>query len=350
MNSSATNTKASPLKLPLGPLMVDLEGQTPCAEELDFLRHPAVGAVILFARNYQSKSQLSELVDEIKAVRTPSLLVAVDQEGGRVQRFSEEFYQLPAAGDIGKVYASDRARGLEMAEAVGQLMASEVLQTGVDFSFAPVLDCQDPQSQVIGDRAFHRDPAQVCELANAYIAGMNRAGMAATGKHFPGHGCVLEDSHIQLPVATHSIADLEERDLLPFRQLAKSLGGIMTAHVLFEKIDELLPAYSEFWLQQILRKKLHFNGVIFSDDLSMKGADTETDSPPHLRGDAALKAGCDMILVCNDPENARRTADHIGQDYSGDTSCLLSMKAKKNTNSLVSLASLIDKMESLARG
>ncbi len=324
--AAAKVPRQAPLAMPLGPLMVDLSGETMRAEEMDFLRHPAVGAVILFARNYRSKTQVRGLVDEIKALRAPALLVAVDQEGGRVQRFRDGFYPLPAPGRLGELYDRDREQGLAMAETAACLMATEVLQTGVDFSFAPMLDCRGPPNPVIGARAFHRDPAVIGELANAYIRGMNRAGMVATGKHFPGHGGVTADSHRRLPVDARSLAELQQRDLMPFQSLAKRLGGIMTAHVLFERIHAQPPTYSSFWLQRMLRRELRFNGVIFSDDLSMKGAAAELDMP--VRSLAALNAGCDMALICNAPSNARRAADHIAQEYGGDSSRLPSMKAK----------------------
>ena len=326
--------------------MVDLGGQTPSADEIAFLRHPAVGAVILFARNYRNKAQLGALVDEIKAVRSPALLVAVDQEGGRVQRFADGFHTLPAAARIGELYDRDPTRGTAMAGAAGQLMAAEVLETGVDFSFAPVLDCRHPRSRVIGDRAFHRDPAALCALAGAYITGMNRAGMAATGKHFPGHGGVSADSHHQTPTDTRTFAQLEASDLLPFAHLAKQLNGIMTAHVLFENIHEQLPTYSSFWLKAILRKKLNFDGVIFSDDLSMKGAGVAGDIA--TRSAAALAAGCDMALVCNDPAGARRAADKLADGYPCDQARLLSMKRK--TNPPPEPASVAQLAEALATG
>lgn len=306
--------------------MVDLGDETPAAHEIDFLRHPAVGAVILFARNYRSKAQVRALVDEIKALRSPALLVAVDQEGGRVQRFADGFHALPAAGRIGELYDRDRARGTAMAEAAGRLMACEVLETGVDFSFAPVLDRRHPHSRVIGDRAFHNDPAVICALAGAYITGMNRAGMAATGKHFPGHGGVTADSHNETPVDARTFAELEAHDLPPFARLAGRLGGLMTAHVLFEHIHEQLPTYSPFWLRAILRKKLTFDGVIFSDDLSMKGAGAGGDLA--AKSAAALTAGCDMALVCNDPNGAHRAADKLGDGYPCNQARLLSMKGK----------------------
>ena len=316
--------------------MVDLAGETLAAAEVDFLRHPAVGGVILFARNYRTPAQVRELVAAIKAIRCPALLVAVDQEGGRVQRFKGGFHPLPAAGRIGEVYDRDPSRGLAMAEAAGCVMATEVLETGVDFSFAPLLDLRHPRSRVIGDRAFHAHPATVCTLAGAYIAGMQRTGMAATGKHFPGHGGVSADSHHRLPVDARPLAELAAHDLSPFAELVGQLGGVMTAHVRFAHVDEALPAWSRFWLKETLRKKLGFTGVIFSDDLSMKGAGAGDLSMKGAgAGDdlgaksaAALNAGCDMVLICNDPDNARRTAEQLADHYPGNPTRLLCMRPK----------------------
>ncbi|MGR3914257.1 MAG: beta-N-acetylhexosaminidase, partial [Gammaproteobacteria bacterium] len=314
---------------PLGALMVDLRGEMLCAEEREFLRHPAVGAVILFARNHSGRAQTAALISEIKAARAPPLLVAVDQEGGRVQRLRDGFHALPAAARLGERYDRDRARALILASMAGRLMALDALAAGVDFSFAPVLDCRHAHSRVIGDRAFHADPAAICELAAAYAGGMRGAGMAATGKHFPGHGGVTADSHETLPVDARDFGAVETRDLRPFAALAPQLAGIMTAHVLFKNITAHVPAYSRFWLQEILREKLRFAGVIFSDDLSMKGAgDCGGDSGNGgnedndggggdgggsdditERATAALTAGCDFALICNAPQAARRAAE-----------------------------------------
>ncbi|MDD9875163.1 MAG: beta-N-acetylhexosaminidase [Gammaproteobacteria bacterium] len=316
-------------ELPLGPLMADLRGESLTAGEADFLRHPALGAVILFAHNYRSKAQAGALVAEIKALRSPPLLVAVDQEGGAVQRFTDGFYPLPAAARIGELHHRDRGLGLKAAGAAGQLMAAEVAQTGVDLSFAPVLDCRNPHSCVIGQRAFHPDPGAVFELAGAYITGMRRAGMAATAKHFPGHGGVDADSRRKLPVDSRTLSEIQQRDILPFARLAARLGGVMTAHIQFPRIDRRVPAYSRVWLREILRGRLGFDGVIFSDDLSMAGAantgdDAAADMP--TRCIAALNAGCDMALVCNDPDGARRAADALGDGYACDQERLLAMR------------------------
>lgn len=298
---------AAAVELPLGALMVDLSGEELTAAEADFLRHPAVGAVLLFARNYKNKAQLIELTRSIKSLRAPALLVAVDQEGGSVQRFGAGFHALPAPARLGEIYDRDRDAGLQSAQEAGRLMAAEVAQVGVDFSFAPVLDLANPQSAVIGARAFHRDPAAVAALAGAFISGMRRAGMAATVKHFPGHAGVDADSHRALPVDARAFADIENRDLAPFAALAARAGGVMTAHIQFPRVDARAPAYSSVWLRDILRRQLGFDGAIFSDDLSMAGA-AIADADTPARCAAALKAGCDMALVCNDPTGARQAA------------------------------------------
>lgn len=312
----------TPRALPLGWLMTDVGGLELTAEERDFLKSPAVGGVILFARNYRDKKQLAELIQSIKQLRTPALWVGVDQEGGRVQRFRRGFRRLPAAAEGGKLYDHDPPRARRFAESTGRFMAAELRAIGADFSFAPVLDCANPASEVIGDRAFHHNPRVVCELASAFIRGMRAAGMAAVGKHFPGHGGVAADSHHTLPTDPRGLRALERRDLIPFARLHKQLGGVMTAHVRFPKIHPRPPTYSKFWLQEILRARLKFNGLIFSDDLNMRGAaaglaagagkvsnDDEIDMA--ARCEAALTAGCDMVLVCNNAAGARAAAEML---------------------------------------
>ncbi len=297
-----------PINLPPGPLMVDVGGTGLTREDIELLSRPAVGAVILFSRNFESRSQIATLIDQIKSIRSPALLVAVDQEGGRVQRFKKGFSILPAALDFGRVYDKDRDRdrALALSLETGKLMARELIEVGVDFSFAPVLDCANCDSEVIGDRGFHQRPQVIAELADAFISGMNSAGMAATGKHFPGHGGVVEDSHAELPVDNRTLRELEDCDLIPYKNLAGKLAGIMTAHVHFPNIDDELPTWSPFWIQSILRQRLKFQGVVFSDDLSMKGA--ESAGTPLQRTQRALQAGCDMALICNDRPAASEVA------------------------------------------
>ena len=292
----------------IAPLMLDLQDTVLSAEEKELLAHPLTGGVILFTRNYESIEQLEYLVKQIRRSTSRQLLIAVDHEGGRVQRFREEFTTLPA---LAKLYeASDNEQTfLQLSHHHGWLMASELRAVDVDFSFAPVLDLNYGVSEVIGDRAFHRQPETVSTLAIEYIKGMREAGMASTGKHFPGHGAVAADSHIDIPIDKRSFDEIWTQDMQPFAELIKKgLDAIMPAHVIYPNIDKQPAGFSSIWLQEILRQKLAFDGVIFSDDLSMQGASfiggfTE-------RAEAALAAGCDMVLVCNDRKGAIEVMDN----------------------------------------
>jgi len=281
----------------LGPVMIGLAGFQIEAEEREMLLHPLVGGVVLFTRNYESIEQLELLVAELHALRDPHLLIAVDHEGGRVQRFRSDFTVLPAIGQLGKVYERDRKTARRLSQLSGWLMAAELRAVGIDFSFAPVLDLDKGVSQVIGDRAFAVEPDTVADLAQCYIRGMHDAGMAATGKHFPGHGSVVADSHLALPVDKRRYEDIQFDDLIPFERLADSgMEAMMIAHVLYENIDANLAGFSPFWLRDVLRQRLGFQGLIFSDDLEMAGA-TVAGTVPE-RAERALAAGCDVVLVC----------------------------------------------------
>lgn len=294
----------------LGPVMIDLLGPELLPEERELLRHPLVGGVILFSRNYVSPEQVERLTAEIHALREPHLLVAVDQEGGRVQRFRDGFTRLPPVSLLGALYDADRKRALRVAETTGWLMASELRAVGVDLSFAPVLDVDCGVSTVIGDRAFHRDPEVVAALARAYMRGMNRAGMAATGKHFPGHGRVCADSHLALPVDERLYEDVYLTDIVPFeRMIHYGLPAVMMAHIVYPRIDPNPAGFSAFWLKEVLRGRLGFQGAVFSDDLSMEGAAGVGDCA--ARAHAALHAGCDMVLVCNNREGAIQVLDGL---------------------------------------
>ena len=318
--------------LPLGPLIVDIPGETLGPDDIILLRSPAIGGVILFSGNYQSRQQIAELTAEIRALRSPPLLVCVDQEGGRVQRFQDGFFRLPAARQVGVKYEQDMQQGLQLARNLGMMMAGELVLAGVDISFAPVLDCSHPESRVIGDRSFSTDPNVVMSLASEFISGMHQAGMAATGKHYPGHGGVREDSHEVQPVDNRELTELLDRDLLPFQGLASRLAGIMTAHVQFPRIDTAIPSFSPYWLDTILRRRLGFSGMVFSDDLTMGGA--EQGGEPIERAHSALQAGCDMILVCNDRSAALEIAEQLGDEHNPDPKKTRSLYATKKLSAL----------------
>jgi beta-N-acetylhexosaminidase len=286
------------LTMSLGPIMVDLAGTELTPEDRDLLRHPAVGGVILFARNYSSPAQLAELTTAIHDLRAPRLLIGVDQEGGRVQRFREGFTRLPPAGRFGTLYAQDPRRATAACTAVAWLMAAELQVVGVDFSFAPVLDLDRGLSRVIGDRGFGAGVEQVSALSAAWAAGVRQAGMAAVGKHFPGHGGVAADSHTELPQDARDLTDLLDTDLVPFRRLiAHGLEAVMPAHVVYPQVAPEPAGFSPKWLQEVLRGHLGFSGVIFSDDLNMAAAAAGGDYSE--RAQAAAQAGCDMLLICN---------------------------------------------------
>ncbi len=287
----------------LGPVMLDIEGTELNEHDIRRLQHPLVGGVILFARNYQSPAQLKALTSAIHEVRQPPLLIAVDHEGGRVQRFREGFTRIPAMRELGKIWDKNRKRAKELAEQAGWVLAAELRAHGVDFSFTPVLDIDYGNSGVIGDRAFHRDVRGIADISHSLMTGLKKGGMQAVGKHFPGHGFVAADSHVDIPVDERSFSQIEEEDIEPFRRMVDfGLPAIMPAHVIYPKVDSRPAGFSSVWLQQVLRRHLGFNGVVFSDDLSMEGA--VVAGGVTQRAEAALGAGCDMVLVCNRPDLA----------------------------------------------
>lgn len=293
----------------LGALMFDLETLALTAEEREMLAHPAAGGVILFARNQADADQLTALIASIRAIR-PGLLIAVDHEGGRVQRFREGFSRLPPMARYGEAYATAPARALRGAELAGWLAGAELRAFDIDLGFAPVLDVESGFSTVIGDRAFARDPETVTALARAYIRGVHRAGMAAVGKHYPGHGGVAADSHLELPCDHRPLTELEARDLIPFVRLgAEGLDGIMTAHVVYPQVDARPASFSPAWIRDMLRGRLGYDGAVFSDDLAMGGAAGFGDFPQ--RAAAALEAGCDMVLLCQRPEARGKLLEHL---------------------------------------
>jgi beta-N-acetylhexosaminidase len=298
--------------------MVDVAGTELTPEDVRVLSHPLVGSVILFSRNYRDVAQVSSLTAAIRAVRTPSLLVAVDHEGGRVQRFRDGFTGLPPARTLGRRYDEDRREGLSLAKGAGWLMASELRAVGVDFSFAPCVDLDYGVSEIIGDRAFHRDPEAVAALAVAYMSGMREAGMAAVAKHFPGHGAVIADSHVALPIDRRKFVDLEA-DIRPYRPLIENnLAGVMGAHVVFPAVDPLPASLSKRWISGVLRGEMGFHGCVFADDLSMAGA--AAFGGVIERAELAFAAGCDVLPICNDRQAVKSVLDHFGPDVGSPAS------------------------------
>jgi beta-N-acetylhexosaminidase len=283
--------------------MLDVGGSALTAADRARLGHPLCGGVILFARNYQSPAQVSALTAEIHALRTPPLLIAVDHEGGRVQRFRDGFTPIPPMRALGRLHDEHPHLATRLAEEIGRVMGAELRSIGVDFSFTPVLDVDHGPSTVIGNRAFHADPVVITVLARALIRGLRRAGVSAVGKHFPGHGCIAADSHLEVPVDERSFEAIETCDLLPFARLAADgLAAIMPSHVVYPQVDARPAGFSPVWIKDVLRARLRFDGVVFSDDLSMAGAAPAGGVVERVR--KALEAGCDMALVCNDPDAA----------------------------------------------
>ncbi len=291
-------------------VIADLESTGVAEHERELLRHPGLGGIILFSRNYSDPGQLARLCSEIHDIAGRRLLLSVDQEGGRVQRFREGFTALPPAAAFGRVYDKCRDRARALSHAAGATMAMELLRCGVDLSFAPVADLDRGLCAVIGDRAFHRHPGAVLELCGAWIRGMREAGMCAVAKHFPGHGAVAEDSHLEIPEDGRALQQLLAEDLVPFGGLVDlGVDAIMTAHVRFPRFDAAIPTFSAAWIDDILRRRLGFRGLVFSDDLTMKGA--ADFGEPLQRARAARDAGCDLLLVCNDPAAAREVLDGL---------------------------------------
>jgi len=302
----------------LGPVMLDIEGLALSPRDRDLLREPAVGGVILFTRNFESAEQVADLVTEIRALRSPPLLIAVDHEGGRVQRFREGFTLMPPMRHIGREYDRDSAQGLKIAREAGWLIASELRAAGIDLCFAPCVDLDWGVSEIIGNRSFHRKPEAVSELAEAFARGLRSAGMAAVAKHFPGHGAVVADSHLKLPVDRREYGLILD-DMRPYERLMNTgvVAGVMLAHIVYQEIDSTPAGFSEYWIQRELRTRLGFGGAVFCDDLTMKATASYGSMPERAR--LSLHSGCDMILVCNDRDAAHEAVDALN-DYSNPLS------------------------------
>jgi beta-N-acetylhexosaminidase len=282
----------------MGPLMADIAGLELTAEDREVLKHPLVGGVILFARNYSDPKRLKALCSELLSLKRPRLLLAVDHEGGRVQRFRVGFSRVPAMRTLGKRFEEDRRGALAESRRWGRTIGHELAAYGIDLCFAPVLDRDTGKSQVIGDRAFASDNDAIVALSRAFCAGLSAEGLAATGKHFPGHGTVIADSHHQLPVDRRSMEQIAATDLPPFVELIKDgIPSLMLAHVRYSAVDELPASLSRHWIQTVLRQQLHYDGALICDDLSMGGAAAMGSMEDRAR--LALAAGCDMLLVCN---------------------------------------------------
>lgn len=299
-------------QLPLGPLLIDLVGTEITPAEREMLLHPQVGGVTLFTRNYANRPQLERLIQELRALRSPRLLISVDHEGGRVQRWHEGFTLIPAMGTLGSLYNRFPVSALERAYEYGKTAARELVAIGIDLNYAPVLDVDHGISKVINaGRSFHNDINTLVFLARAYIKGLNSQGMQAVGKHFPGHGGVAADSHFGLPVERRPLDTLLTVDVVPFQKLIAEqlLGGIMTAHIFYPDIDRQVGTVSHFWLQKVLRQKLKFTGAIISDALTMQAMSCLGSYPQRVR--KALNAGCDLILLCNEPQAVEAVLDNI---------------------------------------
>lgn len=321
----------------LGPVMLDIAGTRLTSEDEARITHPLTGGVILFARNYESPRQLQELTASIHALRNPQVLIAVDHEGGRVQRFREGFTRLPAMRELGKIWDESPKRGKHLAQQVGYVLAAELRACGVDFSFTPVLDMDYGVSSVIGDRALHANPEVISELAHSLLLGLKHGGMHTVGKHFPGHGFIQADSHLEIPVDERSYTDIEFADLIPFRQMVNyGLAAVMPAHVIYPKVDKHPAGFSGIWLKKILRGEMGFEGCIFSDDLCMEGATVAGGIV--ARAEAALEAGCDMVLVCNKPELADELLAGLRWEMPAASRARIAhMRGRANPDTLVQL-------------
>ena len=302
-----------------GRLMIDIQGTSLSHADIELINNNQVGGLILFERNFHSKEQIFDLCSEIKGIKR-DILISVDQEGGRVQRFKSGFTKLPSMQVLSDYAASNS--NINIFKEVGWLMAAELIAVGIDISFAPVLDVDRNTSSIIGNRSFSDIPSHVSSIAKEFISGMNEAGMQATGKHFPGHGGIFEDSHLLQPQDKRTLDELIKRDLIPFMDLKDDIGGIMCAHILFPEVDALSAGFSPFWIKEILRNRIGFKGVVFSDDLTMKGAGEYSYAE---RVNLSLSAGCDMVLICNSRDGVTEAITHMEQNNIGGSNVVPSM-------------------------
>lgn len=304
-----------------GRLMIDIQGTSLSHADIELINNNQVGGLILFERNFHSKEQIFDLCSEIKGIKR-NILISVDQEGGRVQRFKSGFTKLPSMQVLSDYAASNSNSNINIFKEVGWLMAAELIAVGIDISFAPVLDVDRNTSSIIGNRSFSDIPSHVSSIAKEFISGMNEAGMQATGKHFPGHGGIFEDSHLLQPQDKRTLDELIKRDLIPFMDLKDDIGGIMCAHILFPEVDALSAGFSPFWIKEILRNRIGFKGVVFSDDLTMKGAGEYSYAE---RVNLSLSAGCDMVLICNSRDGVTEAITHMEQNNIGGSNVIPSM-------------------------
>ena len=302
-----------------GRLMIDIQGTSLSHADIELINNNQVGGLILFERNFHSKEQIFDLCSEIKGIKR-NILISVDQEGGRVQRFKSGFTKLPSMQVLSDYAASNS--NINIFKEVGWLMAAELIAVGIDISFAPVLDVDRNTSSIIGNRSFSDIPSNVSSIAKEFISGMNEAGMQATGKHFPGHGGIFEDSHLLQPQDKRTLDELIKHDLIPFMDLKDDIGGIMCAHILFPEVDALSAGFSPFWIKEILRNRIGFKGVVFSDDLTMKGAGEYSYAE---RVNLSLSAGCDMVLICNNRDGVTEAITHMEQNNIGGSNIVSSM-------------------------
>ena len=309
--------------------MIDIDSYSLSVDEISLLKNPFIAGVILFSRNIKSIAQTQALSKEIKSVN-PKLLIAVDQEGGRVQRLEKGYSKIPCMQQLAKYCSKDDFCNLDFARDLGWLLASEVISSGIDFSFAPVLDLDESRSSIISDRSFGDNPHQVIKVAESFIDGMNEAGIHAIGKHFPGHGGTSEDSHHVSVIDSRTFDEIEGHDLIPFKALKNKLSGIMTAHVLFPKIDNNIVTFSKFWLSNVLRKKINFHGTIFSDDLSMKGVSNEDTI--LSKAEKAFAAGCNILLICNDRSSTLELLDYMDMKFVDSENSIESLKPSKTVS------------------